>query len=125
MSCLPLPAPSPSQASLLPIHVGRGNGIVFYAVYLDAVERAGPTPGSAGLEVLFFQRGEGLEEWCLMLETPALFVCASPPSPLIPVSPCLTLGLEMDDDELCHELMGWDGTGNVPSLPHLSIPCGM
>lgn len=46
-----------------------------------------------------------------MLETPALCVCASPRSPLIPVSPCLTLGLETDhSDEFCHKLMGWDGT---------------
>lgn len=87
--------------------------------------KAGPMTGSAGLEVLFFQLGEGLEEWCLALDTPALCVCASPPSPLIPISPCLTLGLETDNDELCRKLMGWDGTRNVQSLPYLSIPCGM
>lgn len=108
MSCLPLPG-SQSFPRHLCFQSVWAKEKVFYTICLDGVEKAGPATGSAGLKVLSFQLGEGLGEWCPTLETPALCVFASPPSLLIPISPCLTLGLETND-QLCRELMGWDGT---------------
>lgn len=62
MSCLPLPG-SQSFTRHLCFQSVWAKEMAIYTVHLDAVEKAAPTTGSAGLEVLFFQLGEGLEEW--------------------------------------------------------------
>lgn len=62
-----------------------GKKIVFYDVYLDRMEKAGPKTGNMALKVLPLSFDEGMKSAVSTPETPAL-LCLSSLSPLTPVS---------------------------------------